>query len=158
MRSFRTSRRLGHAAAKMFELAADVERYPEFLPLCEALTVKERRPTETGEVIVADMRVAYKAFRETFTSRVLLDRVALVIDTEYLHGPFRHLENRWQFVPDGADACMVDFSIAYAFRSRLFELAAGAVFDAAFRKFAAAFERRADDLYGTQSAGSETRN
>lgn len=132
----------------MFALAADVERYPEFLPLCEGLTVKQRGPHEDGESLVADMKVAYKGFSETFTSKVVLDRKELIIDTEYLDGPFRHLENRWHFIPDGVGACTVDFSIEYEFSSKLFELAAGAVFDKAFKKFAEAFEQRADMLYG----------
>jgi coenzyme Q-binding protein COQ10 len=104
------------------------------------------------EVIVADMTVAYKLVRETFTSRVTLDRANLEILVEYLEGPFRRLNNRWRFRPVGERVCDVEFYIAYEFRSRTLGMLMGAVFDAAFRRFASAFEKRADQVYGTQPA------
>lgn len=132
----------------MFNLVADVEHYPEFVPLCRALKVKSRSTDAAGnEVLVADMMVAYKLVREAFTSRVTLDRVHSRILVEYLEGPFRHLENRWLFTPTGEGACDVEFYISYEFRSRTLGLLMGAMFDAAFRRFAAAFERRADEVY-----------
>src|SRR5688500_9351615 len=98
MPQFSTKRRVRHTAANMFDLVADVERYPEFVPLCRALTVKSRTAKEEGvEVIVADMTVAYKVVRETFTSRVTLDKANMQILVEYLSGPFSHLQNRWNF-------------------------------------------------------------
>ena len=133
----------------MFDLVADVERYPEFVPLCRALKVRQRSTMREGvEVIVADMSVAYKLVREAFRSRVTLDRPKLQILVEYLEGPFSHLENRWTFRPDGPDVCEVEFFIDYEFRSRTLGLLMGTMFDAAFRRFAAAFERRADEIYG----------
>jgi len=147
-----TTKRVRHAAADMFALVADVERYPEFVPLCRSLAVR-RRAVETGkEVIVADMTVAYKLLRETFTSRVTLDRSNQKILVEYLEGPFRRLNNTWIFRAVDNRACDVDFFIAYEFRSRTLGMLMGAMFDAAFRRFAAAFERRADQVYGTQAA------
>jgi coenzyme Q-binding protein COQ10 len=92
--------------------------------------------------------VAYKIIRETFTSRVTLDRPDLRIFVEYLSGPFKRMQNRWRFVPVGEDACEIEFFIDYEFRSRALAAVMGAVFDAAFRKFAVAFERRADEVYG----------
>jgi coenzyme Q-binding protein COQ10 len=136
----------------MFELVADVERYPQFVPLCERLVVQKREPAVDGRsTLVADMTVAYKLIRETFTSRVTLDKPKLEILVEYLDGPFRSLENRWTFRPTGAHACEVEFDIQYEFRSRTLGMLMGKVFDAAFRRFADAFERRADEVYG-QSA------
>jgi coenzyme Q-binding protein COQ10 len=153
MPQFSTSRRVRHAAAEMFDLVADVERYPEFVPLCKALKVRKRTPGEGGtEVIVADMTVAYKLIRETFTSRVTLDRATMHILVEYLEGPFSNLKNRWSFKAVGEQACDVEFDISYEFKSRTLGMLMGAMFDAAFRRFAAAFERRADQLYGTQAA------
>ena len=132
----------------MFDLVADVERYPEFVPLCRAMKVRQRISEPEGvEILVADMSVAYKLVRETFTSRVTLDRPNLQILVEYLHGPFRNMENRWVFHPRGENRCEVEFFIAYEFRSRTLGLLMGTVFDAAFRRFAAAFERRADVVY-----------
>jgi coenzyme Q-binding protein COQ10 len=129
----------------MFNLVADVERYPEFVPLCQSLSVRKRTPDSEGkEVIVADMTIAYKLIRETFTSRVTLDRAKLTILVEYLEGPFRRMNNRWTFRPASASV--------YEFRSRTLGLLMGSVFDAAFRRFAAAFERRADQVYGAQPA------
>ena len=148
MPQFSTTRRVRHAAADMFDLVADVERYPEFVPLCRALKVRKRIPEPEGvEILVADMTVAYTFVRETFTSRVTLDRPNLQILVEYLEGPFSKLENRWTFHPTGERTCEVDFFIAYEFRSRTLGLLMGAMFDAAFRRFAAAFERRADAVY-----------
>jgi coenzyme Q-binding protein COQ10 len=94
MPEFTSRRRVRHAAAEMFDLVAEVERYPEFVPLCRALKVRKRVPEPEGvEVLVADMTVAYKMIHETFTSRVTLDRPNLQISVEYLEGPFSHLEN-----------------------------------------------------------------
>jgi coenzyme Q-binding protein COQ10 len=147
-----TTRRVRHAAADMFDLVADVEHYPEFVPLCRSLTVRARSREGGKDVIVADMTVAYKFVRETFTSRVTLDRANLEILVEYLEGPFQKLNNRWTFRPAGEHACDVGFFIAYEFRSRALGALMGSVFDAAFRRFAAAFERRADLVYGSGPA------
>jgi coenzyme Q-binding protein COQ10 len=149
MPQFSTTRRVNHSAADMFELVADVERYPQFVPLCRSLKVRERKPAAEGvEVVVADMTVAYKLMRESFRSRVTLDRPNLEILVEYLEGPFSHLENRWRFHPEGEHTCTVEFFIDYAFRSRTLGLLMGSMFEVAFRRFAAAFERRADSVYG----------
>jgi len=147
-----TTRRVRHAAAEMFDLVADVERYPEFVPLCQSLTVRARTAEGGKDVIIADMTVAYKLVRERFASRVTLDRPNLEILVEYLEGPFRYLNNRWTFRAAADRVCDVDFFIAYEFRSRTLGMLMGAVFDAAFRRFAAAFERRADEVYGAQPA------
>jgi coenzyme Q-binding protein COQ10 len=154
MPQFSSKRRVRHSAADMFNLVADVERYPEFVPLCRSLKVRKRTREGDGtdqvkEVIVADMTVAYKVVRETFTSRVTLDRRNLEILVEYLEGPFQKMNNRWTFQPAGDNACDVEFFIAYEFRSRTLGLLMGTMFDAAFRRFAAAFESRADEVYGT---------
>ena len=150
MPSFRTTRRVRHNAPDMFDLVADVERYPEFVPLCERLAVRKRDElSEERKLLVADMTVAYKIFRETFTSKVTLDRPKLEILVEYLDGPFRSLENRWRFREEGERASEVEFFIDYEFRSRSLGLLMGGVFEAAFRRFAEAFERRADRIYGT---------
>jgi coenzyme Q-binding protein COQ10 len=149
MPQFSTLRRVKHAAAEMFDLVADVERYPEFVPLCRALRVRERIPEHEGvEVVLADMTVAYKLISESFTSRVTLDRPNLQISVEYLKGPFRRLENRWSFRPVAERACEVEFFISYEFKSRMLAMVMGSVFDLAFRRFSAAFERRADLVYG----------
>ena len=147
-----TTRRVRHAASEMFDLVADVEHYPKFVPLCQLLTVRRRIKEGSKDVIVADMTVAYKVIRESFTSRVALDRPNLEILVEYLEGPFRRLNNRWNFRPAGDRICDVDFFIAYEFRSRTLGMLMGAVFDAAFRRFSTAFEHRADRVYGRQPA------
>ena len=147
-----TTRRVRHAASEMFDLVADVEHYPEFVPLCESLRVRKRVQQDGKDVILADMTVAYKLLRQTFTSRVTLDRANRQILVEYLEGPFRKLNNRWSFRTAGDRACDVDFYIAYEFRSRTLGTLMGAVFDAAFRRFASAFEQRADQVYGAQPA------
>jgi coenzyme Q-binding protein COQ10 len=147
-----TIRRVQHTASEMFDLVADVEHYPEFVPLCTSLRVRKRLKEDGKEIIVADMTVAYKLVRETFTSRVTLDRSKLEILVEYLEGPFRRLNNTWSFRAVEQSVCDVKFFITYEFRSRMLGMLMGAMFDAAFRRFATAFERRADEVYGTQAA------
>ena len=148
MPQYTTKRRVRHTAAEMFDLVADVERYPEFVPLCHSLKVRQRKSEPDGtEVLVADMTAAYKLISERFTSRVTLDRPNLRILVEYLDGPFSRLENRWTFHPAGERTCDVEFFITYEFKSRMLALLMGSMFDLAFRRFAAAFEQRADQVY-----------
>src|SRR5216683_5181214 len=155
MPRFSNKRRVQHRAEQMFNLVADVERYPEFVPLCQSLKIRQRTPKPDGtELVVADMTVSFKLMRETFTSRITLDRPNLKILVEYLKGPFSNLENRWTFEPKGDDACDVGFFIAYEFRSRMLAMLMGTMFDAAFQRFAAAFEKRADQIYGKRAAPS----
>lgn len=148
MPQFSTVHQVRHSAAHMYDLVADVERYPEFVPLCRSLKIRKRIPEPEGvEILVANMTVAYKFLHETFTSRVTLDRPNLQILVEYLEGPFSRLENRWAFHPTGENTCNVEFFISYEFKSRTLGLLMGTMFDAAFRRFATAFERRADVVY-----------
>lgn len=159
MPSFRTKRRVRHSAQNMFDLVADVEKYPLFLPLCTGLRVRKREQDAQGrDVLIADMSVGYKAIRETFTSRVVLDRDAMQILVGYLDGPFSRLDNRWSFrdvEPLGAVAASeVEFFIDYEFRSRMLGMLMGGMFDAAFRRFAEAFERRADLVYGRRPSAA----
>lgn len=152
MPSFQTVHKVDHSSEDMFALVADVEKYPEFVPLCEKLQVRGRKDLGEGrEMLVADMTVAYKLFRETFTSRVTLDPAAGRILVEYLDGPFRHLENVWTFKPLGESACEVGFDITYEFKSRTLSALMSAMFDRAFRKFSDAFEARADVVYGASN-------
>jgi coenzyme Q-binding protein COQ10 len=149
MPQFRTKRRVRHAAAEMFDLVADMERYPEFVPLCQSMRVRKRTATGEGiETVVAEMTVAYKVIRETFATRVTLDRANLQILVEYLSGPFSRMQNRWDFHPVGDHLCDVEFFISYEFKSRVLAMLMGAMFDTAFRRFSLAFERRADQVYG----------
>ncbi len=149
MPSFSNKRRVQHTASEMFDLVADVERYPEFVPLCQSLKVRQRAPKPDGtEIVVADMTVAFNLVKQTFTSEVTLDRPNLKIAVRYLRGPFSNLENRWTFEPKGEGASDVGFFIAYEFKSRMLALLMGSMFDAAFARFSAAFEKRADVVYG----------
>ena len=161
MPSFKTTRRVRHSAAEMFDLVADVERYPQFVPLCQALRIRRRTQEGEGiEVLIADMEVGYRAIKEKFTSRVTLDRPQLKVLVEYVDGPFSHLENIWRFTdetpPQGSDQAYsrVEFFIAYQFKSRMLGALMGSMFDAAFRKFAAAFESQADVVYGHSGRGA----
>jgi coenzyme Q-binding protein COQ10 len=151
MPKYDVTRRMPFSARQMFDLVADVEKYPEFVPMCEALKLRGRQEQPDGRaILVADMSVGYGAIRETFTSRVTLDAAASTILVEYLQGPFKHLQNRWTFVPEGEAACTVKFFIDYEFKSRLLSAVMGAVFDKAFRKLTSAFEARAAQIYGTR--------
>ena len=155
MPQFSSKRRVLHSASQMFDLVADVERYPEFVPLCKSLRIRQRTPKADGtEIVVCEMTVAFKLVQQAFTTRVTLDRPNLKIYVEYLQGPFSNLENRWSFEPKSDGACDVGFFLAYEFRSRMLAMLMGTMFDAAFQRFAAAFEKRADAIYGKAGPSS----
>ncbi|MCH9809454.1 MAG: type II toxin-antitoxin system RatA family toxin [Alphaproteobacteria bacterium] len=147
MPTFANRRHVKFTPTQMYDLVADVECYPQFVPLCEGLTVNTRQPTSDGEMLVATMAVGYKTIREKFTTRVTLRPDKEEILVEYLDGPFSHLENRWRFLPTDS-GCDVDFYIDYRFRSSVLAMVMGGVFEKAFRKFATAFEDRALEVYG----------
>jgi coenzyme Q-binding protein COQ10 len=151
MHVYETKHRGAHSADDMFKLVADVELYPKFLPLCEQLKLKRRERRDGKDVLIATMTVGYKLIRESFTTEVILDADNRTIVVHYLDGPFSFLENRWVFRPLTPQACEIDFYIAYSFRSRLLERLMGGLFDRAVRKYADAFEARADAIYGTRS-------
>ena len=137
------TRRLPYTPEQMFDLVADVRRYPEFLPWVSAMRVRQDDDTAT----VADMIVGFKGLRETFTSKVGKQRPE-TIHVEYVDGPLKYLHNDWRFRPDGEGGCLVDFSVDFAFKNRMFEMLAGQVFGAALRRMIGAFEERAATLYG----------
>jgi len=147
-------RRVPYSADQMFALIADVARYPEFLPWCAAARVRETRPLPdgSGEVMEADLVVSFKVYRERFGSRVTLHRDERTIDVEYLQGPFRHMQNHWRFIPDGPDACEIDFFVDFEFRSAILQKLIGLVFHEAMLRIVRAFERRAEALYGVRSS------
>ena len=131
----------------MYDLVADVEKYPQFLPLCEALIVRSRKERDGKVLLVADMTVGYKAIRETFTTQVLLNPAERAIDVKYIDGPFKYLDNRWRFEESEDGGSAIHFFIDYEFKSRLLGAVMGSMFDRAFRMFAEAFETRADKIY-----------
>ena len=140
---------LPHSAAQMFDLVADVQRYPEFLPWVSAIRIRKNDDQE----MLADMVVGFKSLRETFSSRVLkAPKSSIVVD--YLDGPMKHLHNAWQFadLPEGGSS--VDFTVDFSFRNRVFEALAGQFFDSALRKMTSAFIERADTLYGTEGSSN----
>ena len=155
MPQFETTHRVAHSAEAMFDLVADVEAYPEFVPLCERLVVRARRQDGEKQILVADMTTGYKVIRETFTSQVTLDRQALTIRADYLDGPFRFMENLWTFVPAGEGQSDIRFHIVYEFKSRAPALLMGTMFDRVFRTFSEAFEKRADVIYGKSEITGE---
>ncbi len=154
---FETTHRVAHSAEAMFDLVADVEAYPQFVPLCERLVVRARRAEGETESLIVDMTIGYKVIRETFTSKVTLERPALIIRVDYLDGPFRVMENHWTFVPAGEGTSDIGFHIAYEFKSRALALVMGTMFDRAFRAFSVAFKKRADVVYGKVGPGLEAK-
>lgn len=152
MPKFEATRRVAHTPEQMFSLVADVEQYPEFLPLCERLSVRSRKEREGRTMLVADMTIGYKAIRETFTTQVLLNPDENVIEVKYIDGPFKYLTNIWRFEPVAGEGCDVQFFIDYEFKSRILGALMGTMFDRAFRMFSEAFEKRADAIYGTSTA------
>jgi coenzyme Q-binding protein COQ10 len=145
---FRAMRRIHHSADQMFDLVADVERYHEFVPLCVRHAILSRETCAETEILMTDMTVACGIYRESFTSRVTLDRANGCILVESTDGPLRRLQTRWTFQSQSDDSCDVGFYLHYELASRALALLMGAVFDAAFGRFVRAFERRADIVYG----------
>lgn len=143
------TRELPWSAEQMYDLVADVRRYAEFLPWVVATRIK----SEDETVMIADMLVGFSALREKFTSRVLKDRNRS-IKVEYLEGPLKNLANDWTFTPVVDGGCRIDFSVDFAFRNAIFEKLAGQYLDSAFRKMVAAFEKRAQQLYGSNNSSA----
>ena len=137
-------RKLGYRPEQLYDLVADVERYPEFLPWCIGARVTRRQPTR----IDADLIIGFKMIRERFASRVELDRKALRIDVAYLDGPFKYLRNHWIFEPTPQGTTRLDFFVDFEFRSALLSRLIGVLFNEAVRRMVAAFEARARQLYG----------
>lgn len=140
---------LPHSAQQMYDLVADVERYPDFLPWCSAARVRSRKPDGEAIVMAADLVISFKVFREKFGSRVTLYPGDTRIDVEYLDGPFRYLNNHWKFrdLPEGG--CEVDFFVDFEFKSSVLQAVIGVVFNEAMQRIVRAFEARAAALYGT---------
>lgn len=137
---------LPHSPAQVFDLVADVESYPEFLPWCSSARVRKR----DGNLLLADLTIGYRVFSESFASRVILHRPS-AIEVHYERGPFRHLRNSWRFASIGPAACEVRFEIDFAFRSFVLERAVGGVFNRAFGRMVESFEQRAARLYASSS-------
>ncbi|MFN3423450.1 MAG: type II toxin-antitoxin system RatA family toxin [Novosphingobium meiothermophilum] len=148
------TRTLPWSAEQMYDLVADVRRYAEFLPWVVATRIKSDSETE----MVADMLVGFSALRERFTSRVHKRRPdesgTGEIRVEYIDGPLKRLENDWTFTARADGGCTIGFSVDFTFRNAIFEKLAGQYLDAAFRKMVAAFEKRAEQLYGSSSASA----
>ena len=142
------TKRLPYTARQMYDLVADVGSYPEFLPWCAAARIRSREPQGAGEVMLADLVISFKVFRERFGSRVTLDPEAMAIDTEYLDGPFHHMVSNWRFRDLDGGGCEVSFDVDFEFRNRILQSAVGLVFYDAMQRIVRAFERRAADLYG----------
>ena len=140
------TRLLPYAPEQLFDLVADIERYPDFLPWCLGARIRERR----GDTVVADLLIGFKMVRERFTSTVVLDR-ARRIDVTYSEGPFRYLRNHWVFERGADGGCRIDFFVDFEFRSRMLQTLIGALFGEAVRRMVAAFETRARQLYGPRS-------
>jgi len=145
------TRHLPYTPEQLFDLVADVAKYDEFLPWVVAVRVRSSSEAET----VADLVVGFNAFKELFTSRVEKDRPGRIC-VDYIEGPLKYLHNEWRFEPSRDDGTDVHFSVDFAFKSRLFETLAGAMFDRALRRMIDAFEQRAAALYGISKSSAQS--
>jgi coenzyme Q-binding protein COQ10 len=143
------TRALSYSPEQMFDLVADVSSYAQFLPWVSAVRVKSDSDTE----MVADLMVGFKSLRERFTSRVKKERPHS-IEVDYVDGPLKYLHNGWTFRSDGQGGTLIDFSVDFEFKSRIFEMIAGQMFDRALRKMIGAFEQRAKALYASPTAAA----
>ena len=133
-----------HRPELLFDMVADVERYPEFLPWCIGARIKRR----DGRVLLADLVIGYKMIRERFTSLVEPQPDSLRIDVTYTEGPFRYMNNHWVFT-EHPEGCLIDFYVDFEFKNRMLQSVIGLFFNEAVRRMVQAFETRADVLYGT---------
>ncbi len=142
------TRRLPYTAQQMYDLVADVAKYPEFLPWTAAARIRSREDKGDHEMLLADLVISFKVFRERFGSKVALFPDQRKIDTEYLDGPFKHLVSTWEFedVDGGVD---VSFFVDFEFRNRILQGAAGMFFYEAMQRVVRAFEGRAEELYAS---------
>jgi coenzyme Q-binding protein COQ10 len=148
MPSHSETRTLPYSAQQMYDLVADVARYPEFLPWTAAARIRSRKEEGDHEVMLADLVVSFKVFRERFGSRVTLWPARSRIDTEYIEGPFKHLHSRWEFRDVDGGGSEVHFEVDFEFRNILLQKAAGLFFFEAMQRIVRAFEARAHQLYG----------
>jgi coenzyme Q-binding protein COQ10 len=140
---------LPYTREQLFNLVADIERYPEFLPWCVGARIRERRDNE----ILGDLLIGYKMVRERFTSRVVLSRPDR-IDVSYSEGPFKYLNNHWLFLPQSDGRCLIDFYVDFEFRSKMLQKIMEMFFNEAVKRMVGAFETRAHQLYGLGRSGA----
>ncbi len=145
------TRRMPYTPEQMFDLVADVKRYPEFLPWVAATRIR----SDSDTLMVADLVVGFNAFKERFTSRVTKRRPT-EITVDYIEGPLKNLKNEWRFEAAPEGGSNVFFSVDFAFKSRIFETLAGQMFDRALRRMTSAFETRAAALYGINSSSAQS--
>ena len=146
MTSHAETKYLPYTAKEMFDLVADISSYPEFLPWCAAARVRKEIQKGVVKQIEADLVISFKVFREKFGSRVLLDASKFTIETEYLDGPFRHMQSVWSF-NNSEQGCEVNFNVDFEFKNAMLQSIIGLVFNDAMQRIVRAFERRAADLY-----------
>ncbi len=146
MPRYAEQKRVPYKPEQMFDLVADVGKYPQFLPWCVGARIR----TQTQEELVADLTIGFGPFRESFTSRVKLEHPHTII-VHYENGPFKYLNNRWRFVPESGE-CLVDFFVDFEFRSKVLQVAIGSVFAEAVRRMVYAFHKRAREVYGPPQA------
>ncbi|MFP3943155.1 MAG: type II toxin-antitoxin system RatA family toxin [Alphaproteobacteria bacterium] len=149
MTVYHQRRRVRYTPEQIFDLVADAASYPEFIPWCTKAVVRNREVLgDDRERVEADLHVKFKVYEEWFRTRATLDRAGRRIHIKYIEGPFHHLTNRWRFEENRDGSCTIDFWIDFKFRSKALQLLVGAVFGEAVRRMVAAFEARADELYG----------
>lgn len=154
MTATQQTRDVPYAADDMFSLVAGIEQYPKFLPWCAGARIRKREMEGANEVLTADLIVAYKVFREQFTSRVSLDRTARLIDVHYVQGPFKRLSNKWQFEPLSQGGCRIHFYIDFEFRSLTFQKLMNGVFSKAFSRMMQAFIDEAQRRFTPEAASA----
>ena len=145
-------RHLPYTPLQLYDLVAGVDKYPEFLPWCKAARITRRE----GKTFYADLIIAFKVYRERFSSRVTLHPETWEIDVAYIDGPFRYLNNHWTFTEAEDGGCIVDFYVDFEFRSKVLQKLIGLLFNEAVRRMVAAFEARAIALYGPREAQPST--
>jgi coenzyme Q-binding protein COQ10 len=146
MTIYTSTRVVPYKPEQIYALVADIEKYPQFVPLCSSLTIQSQNEEAGIKYITATMGIEYKLLRESFTCRVMLDEANQTINVDYLSGPFKRLDNKWVFKPH-EQGCEINFLLDYEFKSRSFGLLASLFIDRSFKLFAEKFEERAEVIY-----------
>ena len=141
-------RELPYAANKMFDLVADIESYPEFVPWCRAARIRSRRTTGSVAILVADLLVSIRVFRETLVTNVTLDQERNIILVDYVEGPLRNLHSEWRFCRLPDERSRIEYAVEFEFRSLVLTAFAEVFLDQAISSIVSAFERRADSIFG----------
>ena len=138
-------------AKQMYELVADIDNYREFLPWCnDSKIIEVTNIDNEKKTLIADLEIGYKDLVYTYRSNVLLNNQELTIKVDFIHGPFKNLDNSWIFKKIDDQSCEIEFFIDFELNVGVLNLLISKFFDKAFKKMVNSFENRANQIYDSK--------